>query len=100
MKKGLLRKLQPFNTKICTAFNWVHKISDPIENELTDLSKSCNMLIIQQQLDESKDVFRLSMQFVYVKYTFKSSIKEDLLLWTSLKTNITGEQILKSLIII
>lgn len=76
-----------------TVSDRIHKISDHIENELTDRLKSCNMFAIQ--LHESTDVAGLSILLVYVRYIFKTSIEEDLLLCTPLETNATGEEIFK-----
>ncbi|KAL4148472.1 hypothetical protein QTP88_002705 [Uroleucon formosanum] len=69
----------------------IHKISDHIEDEFVFRLINCNQFSLQ--MDESTDVFGLSILIVFARYAHQKTIQEGLLICESLETHTTGEDI-------
>lgn len=69
----------------------IQDLATDIETELVSRLHSCDAYSIQ--LDESTDVSGLAVLLVFVRYSFDTTVEEDLLLCECLESNTTGERI-------
>ncbi|CAH0404045.1 unnamed protein product [Chilo suppressalis] len=68
----------------------IHDLASYVKQELVTRLQNTRFAL---QMDESTDVAGLAILLVIVRYPYKSSFEEDMLMCSSLLTNTTGEEI-------